>query len=307
MAKIICVHGIAQEQKSWDTLEEQWVKDLAGGVRTAGFADLADNIRLERFQGGLDIRMAYYGDLFLVPGQQGLEPAEFTNAESELARLLGQEWLERAANRAPVPEDRKTAGQELRVLQEDAGEEQGIRTFARTPLNALARLKWFAPFGMQVAEVFINRALKQVTQYFTDNATREEVTKRVLDLLGPDTEILIGHSLGSVVAFEVAHRLTRPLSLLLTLGSPLGLETIIYQRILPQPPTYPLQVQRWVNVYDSDDLIAVETDLASKFLKHKPDQARLENIAIQNDAKPHDASRYLSKKEVGQLIAEALN
>lgn len=307
MTKIVCVHGIAQEQKSWDTLEDQWVKDLAGGVRTAGFADLANRIRLGRFQGGLDIRMAYYGDLFLVPGQQSLEPAEFTKAESDLAGLLAQQWLERAAIRAPVSKDRKNAVQELRVVQEDPGEEQGIWAFARTPMNALARLQWFAPFGMKVAQTFIYRALKQVTQYLTDNVIREEAMKRVLDLIGPDTKILIGHSLGSVVAFEVAHRLTRPLTLFLTLGSPLGLETIIYQRIQPQPPSFPLQVQRWVNVYDPDDLIAAEPELASKFSKHKPEQARQEIIVIRNGAKPHDASRYLTKKEVGQLIAESLS
>ena len=31
MATIVLVHGIAQEQKSADTLEEEWLPDLAGG------------------------------------------------------------------------------------------------------------------------------------------------------------------------------------------------------------------------------------------------------------------------------------
>ena len=38
MATIVLVHGIAQEQKSADTLEEEWLPDLAGGVRAAGFS-----------------------------------------------------------------------------------------------------------------------------------------------------------------------------------------------------------------------------------------------------------------------------
>ena len=66
MATIVLVHGIAQEQKSADTLEEEWLPDLAGGVRTAGFPEIADRLyRLRSGPDGIDARMAFYGDLFL--------------------------------------------------------------------------------------------------------------------------------------------------------------------------------------------------------------------------------------------------
>src|SRR6516225_8981118 len=47
------------------------------------------------------------------------------------------------------------------------------------------------------------------------------------------------HSLGSVVAYEATQELEHPLPLLITLGSPLGLNTIVYQRLRPQPPSFP--------------------------------------------------------------------
>jgi pimeloyl-ACP methyl ester carboxylesterase len=54
--------------------------------------------------------------------------------------------------------------------------------------------------------------------------------RTVLDLTGPETKVVIGHSLGSVVAYEAAHYIHRSLPLLVTLGSPLGLHTIVYDR-----------------------------------------------------------------------------
>jgi len=69
MAEIVLVHGIAQEQETADTLEEKWRPALAGGVRVAGHAELADRIWRNRHRDDvIDVRMAAYGDLFLTPG-----------------------------------------------------------------------------------------------------------------------------------------------------------------------------------------------------------------------------------------------
>src|SRR4051812_17197835 len=44
MAAIVLVHGIAQQQFSADSLEKDWLPALAGGVRTAGYPEVADRI-----------------------------------------------------------------------------------------------------------------------------------------------------------------------------------------------------------------------------------------------------------------------
>src|SRR5262249_18903816 len=41
---IVLVHGIDQQQLSADSLEKEWLPALAGGVRTAGFPDVADRL-----------------------------------------------------------------------------------------------------------------------------------------------------------------------------------------------------------------------------------------------------------------------
>src|SRR5262249_42563479 len=103
---------------------------------------------------------------------------------------------------------------------------------------------------MGFAERFVNRSLAQVTRYLTNATIRSAALESVFKLVGPEPKVLIGPSLGSVVAYEAANLINQPLPLLLTLGSPLGLATIIYQRLRPQPPEFPPVVRRWVNVAD---------------------------------------------------------
>lgn len=114
---------------------------------------------------------------------------------------------------------------------------------------------------MAVAQRFVIRSLVQVTRYLREPRVRDAVQARVAEQIDESTRVLIGHSLGSVIAFEAACRPGRPLPLLVTLGSPLGLRTIVYDRLRPQPPRFPEQVSRWVNVSADDDLVAVVPDL----------------------------------------------
>jgi hypothetical protein len=62
--------------------------------------------------------------------------------------------------------------------------------------------------------------------------------------------------------------------LLVTLGSPLGMWTRIYDRIQPRPPDYPNAVHRWVNVADPNDLVAAdplgEVVSSDTFAQRKP-------------------------------------
>lgn len=97
----------------------------------------------------------------------------------------------------------------------------------------------------------------------------------------------------------------------MTLGSPLGLSTIIYDRILPQPPVYPEGVHRWVNIADRNDLVAAEPDLARLFPITKTAGATmngewLADRTVDNGAGPHEGEYYLRKRKVGIPIAKAL-
>ena len=197
MAEIILVHGIDQQQKSADMLESQWVPCLAGGVRTAGFPDVADRIwRDAGNPGSIETRMAFYGNLFLTPGQQGDDPGEYTAEESEFAEALAVEWLKHAAERATKPKVREIGGRELAYVTKQMGTEQGAGSVVRSAIGSLAKISWFAPYGMGFAERFVNRSLAQVTRYLTNEEIRSAALGSVFKLIGPETKVLIGHSLG---------------------------------------------------------------------------------------------------------------
>lgn len=307
MAAIVLVHGIAQEQYSADLLESKWLPALAGGVRTAGFPDIADKI-WRASPGAIEARVAFYGHLFLRPGAQGGGVEELPPEQAELAEQLSLEWLERAETRASNEEQRRTAAIELVYLRPDpARQAQGVRSAVRVAWKSLARLRWFARLGNAVAERFVVRALSQVTRYLTDDAIRGEIQQIVLDKIGDDTRVLLGHSLGSIVAYEVAHRLDRPLPLLVTLGSPLGVETLVLQRLRP-PASFPSQVSRWVNVADTDDLVAAEPNLTNLFAVSMPRDAIFEgSYTVDNGAEPHSAEFYLGKDHIGRPVGQVLS
>ena len=77
-----------------------------------------------------------------------------------------------------------------------------------------------------------------VTHYLTDSDTgpceRDEI-----DSIDAATRVVINHSLESAAAYEVrSPKLSNPLPLLVTIGSPPGLPTIVTQRLSP-PPLFP--------------------------------------------------------------------
>ena len=212
-------------------------------------------------------------------------------------------------DRRPRPAGSADAAQARFTLalarDEEDLQDQGLGNLNRQVLKTLARNTWLAQVGMAFAERHVVTALTQVTRYLTDEMTRALAQQRVLDLVEDDTKVVIGHSLGSVVAYESMHRLKAPLPLLVTLGSPLGLRTIVKERLRPAP-SFPRQVTRWLNVADRDDIVAAEPDLSPLFAHDRPESSRFDGVLVDNGSAPHSPVHYLGKETVGRAISEAL-
>jgi hypothetical protein len=120
--------------------------------------------------------------------------------------------------------------------------------------------------------------------------------------------VLVAHSQGSMIAYDVLRGLgssAPDVSLLVTLGSPLGIERV--QTVLrswsegdlPFPPG----VSRWLNVADPRDPVALDKDLRDDF------DGPLENVVTVNEDSPdhpHCATGYLKVKEVRQAVDQAM-
>ncbi|MCF6474093.1 hypothetical protein FAF44_37780 [Nonomuraea sp. MG754425] len=111
----------------------------------------------------------------------------------------------------------------------------------------------------------------EVAAYLTDQARREKSRQAVAECIRKNRpRVVIAHSLGSVVTYEALW--ANPdlkVDLLLTLGSPLGMRNVIFERLLPAPVNgrgeRPRGVGRWVNIADKDDIAAIPPALAASF------------------------------------------
>ncbi|MGB5540782.1 MAG: hypothetical protein WBO37_11880 [Gammaproteobacteria bacterium] len=89
-----------------------------------------------------------------------------------------------------------------------------------------------------------------------------------------DRVLLIGHSMGSVIAYdslwELGHLegLQRCADCFLTIGSPLGMH-YVQRRLIGlghcRPPIYPQNIRRWVNIAARGDLVALDPKLSDDF------------------------------------------
>lgn len=114
--------------------------------------------------------------------------------------------------------------------------------------------------------------------------------------------VLVAHSLGSVLAYETlwAHP-TLSVELLVTLGSPLAMPGVVFDRLRPAPAggrgARPPGVGRWLNFADVGDLVAVPRGLAAHFAGVERDTE-----ITMPDWRFHGVTRYLASPPVRDVL-----
>ena len=239
MAQIVLIHGIGQQASTVKEQEAAWLPSLVKGVLASGHPDaaaVAARIAASTGQNRPPLaRMAFYGDLYLPTGTQGEAPA------SPAAQALADDFAAALLARAAVSDDPRLAAEAANALRQadpDRNGAQGLGARIRGAGAVLDGNAWLT------ARIFgaLQKAwpdLLQVTRYLTEDDLRTAAQAKVAALLDEDTQLVIGHSLGSVLAWEACRAPDRPLPVLVTLGSPLGLDTVVYPRLRPQPPAWP--------------------------------------------------------------------
>jgi hypothetical protein len=283
MAQVVVVHGIGHQFEGGRLLCRDWELAVHDGLERAGHPDPES----------VSVECAFYGDLFRASGKAGtpLPPYSAANVDEGFEQELLLAWWEQAAtvepDRVPGPEAQTKLATPLVVQR---------------ALNALSRSRFFS--GLTLRALIFD--LKQVRRYIDDERIRSATQQRIIDKISVDTRVLVGHSLGSVAAYEAlcAHP-EWPVRALVTLGSPLGIRNLIFDRLRPSPKDgvgcWPGSVIRWVNVADRGDVVALVKQLASRF------GDRVEDHQVDNGARAHDASRYLTAEETGRGIAIGLD
>lgn len=306
MTRVVLIHGIGQQNSTPADQVSQWLPSLVKGVLRSGRPDAGSvaavlSAAASGPAGTGEVRMAFYGDLFFTPGLMG-EDTITDPATAEVAEAFAAALLRTAVQRG----DERLASEARVILAQAEPAREGEQRAGAVTRGVMARMdgnRWLSTRIFGLAQ----RArpdLVQVARYLTEDPLRADIQARVGELLGPDTDLVIAHSLGSVVGWEVLSRYERTLPMLLTIGSPLGLNTVVYPRLRPPPPEFPPPVRRWVNVAHPDDIIAVEPRLERLF--PSADGRRVEDHNPVSRRDHHGADGYLEQREVGQAVVDAL-
>jgi hypothetical protein len=280
MTRIVAIHGIGQQRLGAHTLKATWLPALQDGLARAGCKPIAE----------AEFTCAFYGDLFRPKGMKSIgDPnLDASDLDPNWEGTLLQLMVEKAGGlSAPVHEATKGL----------LSTPKGLQALVARAL----RLRFFGG----LTETLLVLDLKQVRAYMRDDQVRAAIQDRVSSVLTHDTALLIGHSLGSVVAYEAlcAHPDWSVRSLI-TLGSPLGIPSLIFDRLRPPPSArqghFPPKIEAWTNVADIGDPVALVKDLSPCF----GDQVR--DLRVSNGATAHDVTPYLTARETGEAVAQGL-
>lgn len=289
--RMILVHGISQEGKSEDKILEEWMEALRPQF------DNATPNPLERLT---RIQAAFYGDTLHELSQGRVKDEYVTMGTEETDPEFEQSMvkaLKALARRAKVTDQQIDDEVDAIAVAQAAGpHKEWLKTLARA-------IERFSPLKGTLAL----RVLGQAHAYIRNQNVHDEINEKVRPLFEADeSAIVISHSLGTVVTYKLlrefaaAHR-PRKVPLFLTLGSPLGIDTV--RRSFTLPRTRPANVARWVNCADPEDFVALHSELTEETFA-----AGIENLPdFENgDENAHGIRGYLSDPRVAELVTQAI-
>jgi len=199
------------------------------------------------------------------------------------------------------------------------------RKLAKILFNAGDRF----PFIIPLLPKTIQGIAKDIHRYFINQddiacEIRELLKQQLRPMLSANNKVLlIGHSLGSVIAYdtlwELGHveKLPGKVDLFLTLGSPLGMQ-YVQRRLngykLKDKQRYPTNIRRWVNISSVGDLTALDRVFCDDF-SHMLELGIIDSIEDHSEAiynffrneeglNVHRSYGYLVNLAVGYVIAD---
>ncbi len=283
--RLVLVHGRGQGEKEAGQIEQSWRDALGRGLQAAGLPPLAAD---------LDVRLPFYGKVLDEMAVRPAAPGEVVargpgDVSDPFEGMLVLELAERAG-----------------ISDEEIAAELGQERVARGPEN----WEWVHAAGRVISRRVPwlgERLLPVMTRDVHAYLSRLDVTEAVNDLVAADLDagpaVVVGHSLGSIVAYWVLTERAPGVDvrLFVTVGSPLGVDVV--KKYLPRPLGRPSGVAHWLNAADERDPVALYSRLDRDIFP-----AEIENVNdVHNPSdNPHGIAGYLGDRVVAQRLSAAL-
>lgn len=296
MKRLILIHGRSQEDKDALDLKKLWVTAWEKGLAKS---NLELPITEDR------IRFIYYGNT-LRDICEGLSASEAADV------------IYRGANAGADDRERLQelllsclAGLGIEPAQVDAAQRgvAGSDVIERGPQNWAWVQAVIRTIDAHVpgAGVLIAMITNDVHQYLSKDSFRAVIEEGVMAALSEEEEsVIVAHSLGTIVAYKLLHRLSQSgewkVPLLVTLGSPLAINAI---RDRLRPIRHPSCVSRWYNARDPRDVVALYP-LDREHFKVDPEIDDSSHVSNWKGNR-HGIEGYLDDEHVARRIFDALS
>ena len=292
MKELVLVHGRAQQGYDADKLKQKWIDSWKVGLEKS---NLEMPITEEQ------IRFPYYGDT--------------------LAGLENDVPLDEVADVIVRGEDASEAEREfirgviLDTLKQNGISDEKIQKLSPQPIVERGPLNWeWVQTALRALDHYVPHAssttvalrTRDVYIYLNNPAFRKKINDGVESAFNKDVEtVVVGHSLGSVVAYDVLRKTgdtnNWTVPLYMTLGSPLAV-TAIKQAL--RPIDHPSCVSKWFNAMDERDIVPLYSLDSENFDVTPPieNKTDVDNFTDNH----HGIIGYLSDAEVAKRLHEAL-
>jgi hypothetical protein len=286
---IIGIHGLSRKPPP-EPHKADWIAALCEGLRRNHGLNLAAK------QFALDL--VYWADWL------GLQP--YAEGEDE-------EPYEPAGGDGPLPSYRDRWHDE--ILSKGLGL-AGAKVDELKTNKALELVATYVGFDKISTEILKVRLVDLAT-YYSDEGKRDDLRVRLRKKLEDNKDkriMLIAHSMGSIVAYDVLRNLGRDMpgleiSHLVTIGSPLGLPYVL-QKIREENASIrtPSIVKRWTNLADRRDPVAVDVHLQDEFEPNDQGVAVEDRLIINTYVSPrgkqnfHKIYGYLRAPEMTSVV-----
>ena len=288
---IIGIHGLGNKPPHRQ-LEEWWKLAMKEGLRINGY-----NTDLPKFE------LVYWADILYD------KPLTETDPESPY-------YLDETYTKAPENNEHESHGLRKKFVD-----------FLSKQLNKLFLNEDFTLNYMSITDTLVNLYFKELEMYYSEinigngRKVRDLIRERLFATLKKyrkDEIMLISHSMGSIIAFDVLTFLAPNFNIntFVTIGSPLGLPIVISKIAAEQKRVHnhgnhmitpPGVCKNWFNFSDILDKVAFNYALADDFSANekgiKPTDFLVENnYEMNGEHNPHKSYGYLRTPEFAKVL-----
>lgn len=281
MAKVIVgIHGLANKPEA-ATLGKWWRQSIAEGLtKNSGLRNPS-----------FDFKMVYYADVFYsrpVPAQKNDEP--YVRAKASALRRYDEGFFDFIGDKVE-----EVIGLGLDEIKQQLG------------------------FTTKLIDRGLKKVLADLGRYYLKDEDRNSVRERLRKVLEEYHEqeiLLVAHSMGSIVAYDVLRELGREttpavtVSRFATIGSPIGLAHVKRKMQLEwgrRLRTPSVVSKSWVNFADRRDYVALDSHLRDDYRPNSTG-VRVHDDRVCNDYpdNPHKSYGYLRTPEFSEYVADFL-